>query len=88
MHGWEKVDRLARALINLKGLCITNQQARVIQELYQELLEYDKRPLVFKPSETITPARGSFGRSKRGGHISVDNMKRYADHNYYYTMID
>ena len=72
------MDRLARALIDLKGLCITNQQARVIQDLYHDLLEYDKKPLVFRASETITPAQGRFGRSKRGGHTNVDNMKRYS----------
>ena len=55
--GWKKVDRLARALIDLKGFCITNQQARVIQELYLDLLEYDKRPLVFRLSEIVTPAQ-------------------------------
>ena len=70
------MDRLAQALVDLKGLCITNQQARVIKELYQDLLEYTKRPLVFRPSEKVTPAQGLFGRTKRDGHISVDNMKR------------
>ena len=63
--GWEKVDRLARALVGLKGLCITNQQAGMIQKLYQDMLEYDKRPVVFRPSTTINPPKGRFGRTKR-----------------------
>ena len=75
---------MARTLVDLKGIyvAITNQQAREIQQLYQDLLEYDvdKRPLVFKriDSENITPPPGRFGRSKtEGGRINVDSMKRY-----------
>lgn len=40
--GWEKVDRLARALVNLKGLCVTNAQAEELKMLYSQLLDYDK----------------------------------------------
>ncbi len=68
--GWEKVDELARALVNLQGLY---SQARRIQELYHNLLEVDKKPLVFTPRKHH-PSRGS----KRGGHVSVECMKRYA----------
>ena len=74
--------RLARALIDLKGLCITNKQTKVIQEFYQDLLDFNKRPLVFKPSVTVTLPRGCFGCCKGGGHISVDNMKWYVYVNY------
>ena len=38
--GWDKVDHLAKAL---KGLSITNSQARNIKELYDALLDYDKK---------------------------------------------
>ena len=41
--GWEKVDRLARALLRPRGLCVTNLQAAEIQQLYSELLDYDKK---------------------------------------------
>ena len=41
--GGEKVDRLARALLHLSGLCVTNTQAAEIQQLYSELLDYDKK---------------------------------------------
>lgn len=37
--GWEKVDCLARALLHLHGLCVTNIQAAEIQQLYSKLLE-------------------------------------------------
>lgn len=73
--GWDRVDRLARALLSLSGLSVTNTQASQIQHLYEDLAEYDKRPLVFKP-RAHPPSRGRFGRSKRGSHISVDYMKR------------
>ena len=48
----------------------------MIQEVYQDLLEYDKQPLVFRPSNIISPIWERF--SKRDGHINVDNIKRYA----------
>ena len=47
--GWEKVDKLARALVKLQGLSVTNAQASEIKELYHDLLEFDKKPLVFSP---------------------------------------
>jgi len=31
--GWDKVDALAKALINLEGLAVMNAQAREIQKL-------------------------------------------------------
>ena len=74
--GWEKVDRLARALLDLKGLCITNAQAQEIKTLYSQLLEYHKKPLTFQPRQVKQP-RGRFGRSKyRVGHARIDAMKR------------
>ena len=74
--GWDKVDELAKALVNLSGLSVTDSQATEIQRLYHNLLEFDKRPLVFKPRPYSTP-KGRFGRTKRvGGHVNVDAMKR------------
>ena len=43
--GWDKVDTLAVALIEPKGLSVTAAQAHRIMELYGHLLEYDKRPI-------------------------------------------
>ena len=61
--GWEKVDRLARALLHLCELCVTNTQAAEIQQLYSELLDYDKKPLSFQPRK-MKPTRGRFARWK------------------------
>ena len=57
--GWEKVDRLARALLRLRGLCVTNLKAAEIQQLYSELLDYDKKPPTFQPRK-MKPTRGRF----------------------------
>ena len=75
--GWDKVDDLAKALIGLSGLSVTNSQAKEIKRLYLNLLEFDKRPLMFK-SGPYRPPKRRFGRAKRlGGHVNVDSMKRY-----------
>ena len=74
--GWDKVDALARALTDLQGLAVMNAQAKDIQTRYNDLLEYDKQPLVFKPILQRSP-HGRFARKKaRSGHLSVEAMKR------------
>lgn len=35
--GWDRVDRLARALLSLSGICVTNSQAREIQTTTRDL---------------------------------------------------
>ena len=70
-----RVDQLARALINLSGLSVTNDKARNIQQLYQQLHEYDKKPLTFSHHQPSSTQRGRFERSKRG-HTTIDQMKR------------
>ena len=69
------MDLLARVLIDLRGLSISNEEARNIQALYRALDEFDKRPLTFTPCPQPAASRGRFGRSK-GDHTSIDQMKR------------
>lgn len=69
------MDALARALIDLNGLSVGNEEARNIQALYRDLDDFDKRPLTFTPSPRSVTSRGRFGRSKRG-HTTIDQMKR------------
>ena len=57
---WDKVDQLARTLIDIKGLSVTNTQAREIKDLYNDLLPFDRKPVTF----ALKPARGRFARSK------------------------
>lgn len=74
--GWDRVEKLARALINLRGLSVSSTQAAEIKELYSNLLEFDKKPLVFK-ARLLSSPRGRFGRSKGKSHVGVDHVKRY-----------
>ena len=74
--GWEKVDRLARALLDLEGLCVTNAQAQQIKTLHSQLLDFDKQPITFQPKPVRQP-KGRFARSKyRVGNSTIDAMKR------------
>ena len=74
--GWNKVDALAKALISLRGLSVSNNDAENIIKLYNSLDDYDKKPLTYK-SIVRRPPTGRFGRKKkRSGHIGVVAMKR------------
>ena len=78
IQGWGKVDALARALLNTTGLSVSSATADHIIQLYEELDEYDKRPVTFQ-LRPQRPPRGRFARSKsnRSGHVTVDNVKRF-----------
>lgn len=47
--GWDRVDDLAKALMELNGIAITTTQAQEIKHLYNRLLDYDKKPILYKP---------------------------------------
>ena len=74
--GWDRVDKLAKALITLEGLAVTTSQAQEIELLYNRLVEYDRRPIQFQPRPQ-RPSRGRFSRKKTSGHKSVEAMKRF-----------
>ena len=80
IRGWDRVDALAEALLSLSGMAVTTEQARRIRSLYNDLDEYDRRPLSFSPQSSPQKTRGRFGRSKgyRSGHTTIENMKRQA----------
>ena len=70
------MDRLARTLIDIKGLSVTNTQVREIKDLYNDLLPFDRKPVTFA-LRPLKPARGRFARSKyRVGNTEVDHVKR------------
>ena len=74
--GWDRVDKLADALLETSGLGITDQQAARIMQLYEALLPYDKRPVSFR-HRLVRPSRGRFARSKnRSGHVAEQAVKR------------
>ena len=76
--GWIKVDTLAQSLMKLEGRAVTNAQAEEIKKRYSDLLEYDKRPVMFRPCLQKAP-RGRFGSRKgnRSGHTSLEAMQRW-----------
>ena len=75
--GWDKVDALAVALIEPKGLSVTPAQAETIIQRYGALLEYDKHPIQFQQTLQQKPLRGRFARIRqyRVGHVSLEKMK-------------
>ena len=77
--GWDKVDALAVALTEPKGLSVTTAQAERIVELYDNLLEYDKRPVRFHQRLQQRPLRGPFVRCRQygSGRVSLEKMKRF-----------
>ena len=46
---WDKVDALAEALVSLRGLSVTSTQAEKLIELYANLPDFDKKPIIFNP---------------------------------------
>ena len=73
--GWDSIDQLATALLALSGLSVTTSQAEKIKKLYDKLLDYDKKPLIFDKRKS-RPSRGRFARIKRSGHVSAETVKR------------
>ncbi|ESO90740.1 hypothetical protein LOTGIDRAFT_175806 [Lottia gigantea] len=73
--GWDKVEALALALIQLKGISITAAEANNIKQLFDVLLDFDRRPIKYT-AKVKKPSKGRFARSK-GGFVGVDAVKRY-----------
>ena len=71
--GFDKVEALARALINLEGISVTNSQAGKIKRLYDQLSDYDKKPVLFKPKSRTDQTTN---KRKKSGHTPVKDMKR------------
>ena len=74
--GWEKVAQLAMALLNLRGLSLSNGEAQEIKTLWNSLDPYDKgvTKVLLKSQVQL---RGRFCRQKRTGHATVEQMRRY-----------
>ena len=77
ISGWDKVDHLACALLELRGQAITNREADGIICLYEDMAEFDKRPLMFERRPLARP-HGQFARSKenRSGHVDRTVIRR------------
>ena len=70
------MHRLAEALLELSHRYITEPQAQTIITVYDNLADFDKQSLHFKP-HPLLPSRGRFATSKgkRSSHVGVDHMK-------------
>ena len=75
--GWNKVGQLAEALVELTGIAMSAAQVDRIKLLYDALDDYDKRAIEVHLRSQQPNLRGSFGRKKRTGHTTVEQMKRY-----------
>lgn len=75
--GWDKVDQLASALLNLSGYSVSNRDADIIKGLYDNLVDYNKQPLVFYTWQ-VQPTQDTFECTKRNysGHAILDAVKR------------
>ena len=83
--GWDKIDALACAFLALKGLSIKASEVDNIKQLYQNLLEFDKRSLQFSPRVKALRRQGRFAKSRsQSSYISIDCIKRYV-YNMYCT---
>lgn len=76
--GWDKVDRLVTALLDLKGMSVSASQAETIKKLFGDLDEFDVRPLVFNPRKPKVTRPGRFGKKRfhHSGHATVDMVKK------------
>ena len=75
LPGWDKVCRLANALLNLNSF-VTNLEVENIKRLYADLDEYDRQALKFAPH--YRKAKGRFQQSKnRSSPVGVESMSRY-----------
>lgn len=75
--GFDKVDALAMALMECNGLAVNGTEVKKIKNLYDQLEEYDKRPILFKPRcQRKKNASGRFKKKNRSGYKSIETMKR------------
>ena len=69
------MDQLARALIDLSGLSVTNDQARNIQQLYQQLHEYDKKTPYVHPAPIIVYPEGEIWQIEKRPYNNRPNKE-------------
>ena len=75
--GWDTVEKLAKALLSLKGLSMSEDQAKVISSLYDQLDSHNKKPLVYSKRYSHK-TRGWFAISRgRLEDVSIHYLKRY-----------
>jgi len=74
--GWDKVARLAKVLVELEGLFVSEEEAQRIKTLWEALDSFDKKATnVFLRSPPTL--RGHFCSEKRTGHTTKEQMRRF-----------
>lgn len=73
--GLHKVDRLARALMRMKGISLTEEQTKTITALYDDLEEFDKKPVQYQAVQRKAP-KGRFASRKKSCVPGIVQMKR------------
>ncbi len=65
-------------LLQIEGLAVSRKQANKIKQLFDQLIDYDKRPLTFEPLARKGGKGSRFARTKdsRSGHVGETAMKR------------
>lgn len=75
--GWNKVDALAEALVELRGLSVTSTEIDKIKCLYDNLSDYDKAPLTYEARQRkAMPGRFARSKGNRSGHVAQEAVKR------------
>ncbi|XP_066915572.1 uncharacterized protein [Clytia hemisphaerica] len=76
--GWQKIDHLAKALIETKGISLSSSEKTHIVQLYHNLEEFDKKPLKYEATKKKS-TKGRFARRNgngEAGHVKVTEMAR------------
>ncbi|KAL8622718.1 hypothetical protein ACOMHN_009352 [Nucella lapillus] len=77
LPGHDLARQLASYVVSLRDHCtITDGQAAQLVRLFNQLLDYDKRPTVFPPRHRLSLGKGRFGRSKATTAAGVDSSRR------------
>lgn len=73
--GWGAVDKLADALVRLGSIDVDEVQVQHIVKLYDDLSDFDKKPIAYKPKIVCPKVKGRWGTSKNKSD-SVTVIKR------------
>jgi hypothetical protein len=72
---WNLVEKRATFLLESSSLAFTRKDADTFIQLYQNLSDFDKKPLTF--TKTLKPGQGRFSKSKNvSGQVGQEAMKR------------
>lgn len=73
--GWDKVDKLAQALLASSGVSLCDSDAGKITKLYDQLEEYDKKPVNYEAVDRRPPS-GKFQQRRHAGFVDVVQMSK------------